>query len=90
MGVFGDTLRQARAHKGVTLREAEVATRINRHWLLALEEEHFDQLPALIYQRGIVRNYATYLNLDPAKLLRCSRTRAVIARAMSRRSWRSR
>jgi cytoskeletal protein RodZ len=69
MGVFGDTWRQARAHKGVTLREAEVATRINRHWLLALEEEHFDQLPALIYQRGIVRNYATYLNLDPAKLL---------------------
>jgi cytoskeletal protein RodZ len=70
MGVFGDTLRQARAHKGVTLREAEVSTRINRHWLLALEEEHFDQLPALIYQRGIVRNYATYLNLDQAKLLK--------------------
>src|SRR4051812_4607398 len=69
MGVFGDTLRQARAHKGVTLREAEVATRIKRHWLLALEEEHFDQLPALIYQRGIVRNYATYLNLDKVKLL---------------------
>ena len=69
MGVFGDTLRQARAHKGVTLREAEVSTRINRHWLLALEEEHFDQLPALIYQRGIVRNYANYLNLDQAKLL---------------------
>ena len=69
MGVFGDTLRQARAHKGVTLREAEVSTRINRHWLLALEEEHFDQLPALIYQRGIVRNYANFLNLDQAKLL---------------------
>ena len=69
MGVFGDTLRQARAHKGVTLREAEVSIRINRHWLLALEEEHFEQLPALIYQRGIVRNYATFLNLDQAKLL---------------------
>lgn len=69
MGVFGDTLRQARAHKGVTLREAETATRINRHWLLALEEEHFDQLPAPIYQRGIVRNYAAYLKLDQVKLL---------------------
>lgn len=69
MGVFGDTLRQARAQKGITLREAEVATRIKRHWLLALEEEHFDELPALIYQRGIVRNYATFLNLDPSKLL---------------------
>ena len=70
MGVFGDTLRQARAHKGVTLREAEQATRISRHYLLALEEEHFDQLPALIYQRGIVKNYATYLDLDQSKLLR--------------------
>src|SRR5687767_15944293 len=69
MGVFGDTLRQARAHKGVTLREAEAATRINRHWLLALEQEHFDQLPAPIYQRGIVRNYATYLTLDQVRLL---------------------
>ena len=70
MGVFGDTLRQARAHKGVTLREAEQATRISRHYLLALEEEHFDQLPALIYQRGIVKNYAAYLDLDQSKLLR--------------------
>jgi cytoskeletal protein RodZ len=69
MAVFGDTLRQARAHKGVTLKEAEQATRINRHHLLALEEEQFDDLPPLIYQRGIVRNYATYLSLDPNKLL---------------------
>ncbi|HET7093074.1 MAG TPA: helix-turn-helix domain-containing protein [Thermomicrobiales bacterium] len=69
MGVFGDTLRQARAHKGVTLKEAEQATRINRHHLAALEDEHFANLPPLIYQRGIVRNYAAYLDLDPGKLL---------------------
>jgi len=69
MAVFGDTLRQARAHKGVTLKEAEQATRINRHHLLALEEEKFDELPPLIYQRGIVRNYANYLNLDSNRLL---------------------
>ena len=69
MGVFGDTVRQARAYKGVTLKEAEQATRINRHHLAALEDEHFSVLPPLIYQRGIVRNYATYLELDPGKLL---------------------
>jgi len=69
MAVFGDTLRQARAYKGVTLREAERATRINRYHLAALEEENFSALPPLIYQRGIVRNYATYLDLDPNKLL---------------------
>jgi cytoskeletal protein RodZ len=54
---------------GVTLKEAEQATRINRHHLAALEEENFAALPPLIYQRGIVRNYATYLQLDPGKLL---------------------
>jgi cytoskeleton protein RodZ len=69
MAVFGDTLRQARSYKGVTIREAEMATRINRHHLAALEEENFAGLPPLIYQRGIVRNYASYLDLDPNKLL---------------------
>ncbi len=69
MGVFGDTLRQARVSKGVTLREAEQATRINRHHLAALEEEDFAVLPPLIYQRGIVRNYSAYLELDPGKSL---------------------
>jgi cytoskeletal protein RodZ len=69
MAGFGDTLRQARAHKGVTLKEAEQATRINRHHLASLEEEDFGALPPLIYQRGIVRNYAVYLDLDPSRLL---------------------
>jgi cytoskeletal protein RodZ len=69
MGVFGETLRQARAYKGVTLKEAEQATRINRHHLAALEDENFAALPPLIYQRGIVRNYAMYLDLDPNKIL---------------------
>ena len=69
MANFGDTLKQARAHKGVTLKEAEQATRINRNHLAALEDEDFSALPPLIYQRGIVRNYALYLDLDPARIL---------------------
>jgi cytoskeleton protein RodZ len=69
MAVFGDTLKQARSFKGVTIREAEAATRINRHHLASLEAESFDGLPPLIYLRGIVKSYATYLGLDPAKVL---------------------
>lgn len=69
MAGFGDTLQQARAHKGVTLKEAEQSTRINRQHLSALENEKFEALPPLIYQRGIVRNYAVYLDLDPARML---------------------
>lgn len=69
MAGFGETLRQARAHKNVTLREAEAETRINRHYLAALEDEEFDALPPPIYSRGIVRKYADYLGLDAGKVL---------------------
>jgi cytoskeletal protein RodZ len=69
MANFGETLKQARAHKGVTLKEAEQATRINRNHLAALEDENFAALPPLIYQRGIVRNYAMYLDLDASRIL---------------------
>ncbi len=69
MAGFGETLRQARAHKNVTLREAEADTRINRHYLAALEDEEFEALPPPIYSRGIVRKYADYLGLDAGKVL---------------------
>lgn len=65
MSGFGDTLRHARANKGVTLTEAERAIRIPRKYLRALEDEDFGELPEGVYSRGIVRNYAQYLNLDP-------------------------
>ena len=69
MAGFGETLRQARAQKNVNLREAEADTRVNRHYLAALEDEEFDALPPLIYTRGIVRKYADYLGLDAGKVL---------------------
>ncbi|MCX7622837.1 MAG: DUF4115 domain-containing protein [Thermomicrobium sp.] len=69
MGDFGELLRNARAYRGVSLADAERATRINRRYLAALEQEAFDQLPPLTYARGIVRIYAQYLGLDPVTVL---------------------
>lgn len=65
MSGFGDALRHARANKGVTLTEVERAIRIPRKYLRALEDEDFTALPNGVYSRGIVRNYAQYLHLDP-------------------------
>ncbi len=71
MAAFGDTLRQARAHKGISLIEAAQATYINRYYLVALEEENFSVLPdGATFRRGIVRHYATYLGLDAAVLIK--------------------
>lgn len=66
---FGRFLRQAREYKGVSLREVERKTRIPRRHLHALETEEFGLLPPLIYARGIVRNYAQYLGVDPRDAL---------------------
>lgn len=69
MSEFGELLRHARDYRGVTLRDAERATRINRNHLAALEQEDFADLPPLIYARGIVRTYAEYLGMDPIAVL---------------------
>jgi cytoskeleton protein RodZ len=66
---FGRFLRQAREYKGVNLRDVERKTRIPRRHISALENEQYDQLPPLIYARGIVRNYAQYLGVDPVDAL---------------------
>ena len=66
---FGQLLRQAREAKGVSLAQVERATRIRRDYLEALEAHEFSRLPASTYARGIVRNYAAYLGLDPAEML---------------------
>lgn len=65
MAGFGDTFRNARANRGSTLSEVERILRIPRKYLRAIEDEDFTLLPEGIYSRGIVRNYAQYLNLDP-------------------------
>ncbi|HEX5167194.1 MAG TPA: RodZ domain-containing protein [Thermomicrobiales bacterium] len=69
MTEFGQTLRQAREAKSVSLAQAERATRISRTYLGALEQHEFSELPAATYARGIVRNYAAYLGLEPAEML---------------------
>jgi cytoskeletal protein RodZ len=76
MSDLGDLLRRARAYKGVTLRDAERVTRINRQYLSALESHDFEKLPPPAYARGIVRNYAQYLGLDPAMVLSLYETAA--------------
>jgi cytoskeleton protein RodZ len=61
---LGETLRQARLDKGVSLAEAARDTRIRRTYLEALEAEDAAQLPAAVYTRGFLRTYADYLGLN--------------------------
>lgn len=62
-------LREAREAKGVTLRQAEVATRVRGKYLRGLEAGEWASLPEPLYVRGFLRSYARYLGLDGEKAL---------------------
>ncbi|KAA0234912.1 helix-turn-helix domain-containing protein [bacterium] len=69
MAGIGETLRNARNSRGLTIEQAAQDTRISPRFLEALEEEQFDALPAPVYVRGFLRSYANYLRLDATPLL---------------------
>ena len=64
MGVFGDKLRQQRERRGITLDAVANTTKISTRMLKALEDEHFDQLPGGVFNKGFVRAYARQVGLD--------------------------
>jgi cytoskeleton protein RodZ len=66
---LGETLRQARLSKGVSMAEASRETRIRSAYLEALEAEDLASLPPPVYTRGFVRAYAEYLGLDPQAMV---------------------
>jgi hypothetical protein len=61
---IGNSLREARLRRELDFPELEQATKIRSKYLLALEDENFDQLPASTYVKGFLRTYADYLGLD--------------------------
>ena len=62
---FGATLRQAREHRGISLRQISTATKISMPALEALEKNDIARLPGGIFTRAFVRSYAAEVGLDP-------------------------
>jgi cytoskeleton protein RodZ len=61
---FGAQLKREREKQGVTLEDISLTTKIGTRMLRALEEEHFDQLPGGIFNKGFIRAYARCLGMD--------------------------
>ena len=69
MASFGENLKREREMRGIPLREISDSTKINLHFLQALEDEEFDKLPGGVFNRGFIRAYSRHLGLDEQKLL---------------------
>jgi hypothetical protein len=61
---IGNSLREARLRQGLDFPQIEQATKIRGKYLRALEDEHFDVLPAQTYVKGFLRSYSEFLGLD--------------------------
>ncbi len=66
---IGDQLRDQRNRLSLTLADIETYTHIPAHYLRALEDGHLDQLPSPVQGRGMLSNYAGFLDMDVDALL---------------------
>ncbi len=64
MGTFGEKLRKQREQRGLSLDAISTITKISPRMLRAIEEEHFEQLPGGVFNKGFVRAYARLVGLD--------------------------
>lgn len=69
MAVVAEMIREARLMRRVSLNQAALETRIRQSILESLEEGDYAALPPRPFLRGLLRNYAVYLNLDPDDVL---------------------
>jgi cytoskeleton protein RodZ len=66
---IGESLRDARARRGIELSDVERATKIRIKYLRAMEEERWELLPGAAYARGFLRTYGNSLGLDGEALV---------------------
>src|SRR5690625_1359356 len=68
MGI-GERLKEAREEQGISLDTLQEQTKIQKRYLLAIEEENFNILPGKFYARAFIKEYATAVGLNPDELL---------------------
>jgi cytoskeleton protein RodZ len=66
---IGGELRARRESLSLTLDEVERHTRVRKHYLQALEAGAFERLPSSVQARGMLSNYAHFLDLDVDAIL---------------------
>ncbi len=64
MPTLGETLKQKREERGISLAEISESTKIGTRFLKAIESDNFSILPGGIFTRSFIRAYARTVHLD--------------------------
>lgn len=73
----GEILRAERDKQGLTVKDVEKGTSIRALYIQAIEDGKYGVLPGEVYLKGFIRNYASFLGLDPQKMMEIYRENQV-------------
>lgn len=66
---LGAQLKAVRRTAGLSLRHVAEVTKIRKQFLQAIEEGKYDELPAEVYAKGFIENYAKFLGFPVDEVL---------------------
>lgn len=69
MESIGVKMEMERELKGLSIADVARDTKINPSYLIALENENYDELPGEAYIKAFLRSYSKYLGLDPEEII---------------------
>ncbi len=67
---LGESLKQKRKERNLSLKEAENATSIRMNLLQAIEEGEVSKLISPVYAHGFIKQYSAFLGVDSEKVFR--------------------
>lgn len=65
MSELGNRLKQAREEKNISLDDLQAITKIQKRYLLGIEEGNYSMMPGKFYVRAFIKQYAEAVDLDP-------------------------
>ena len=68
MTELGNILKEAREARGLSLDELQSITKIQKRYLLGIEEGNYSMMPGKFYVRAFIKQYAEAVGLDPDQL----------------------
>jgi transcriptional regulator with XRE-family HTH domain len=86
MASLGQTLREAREQRNISIEEIASATKIVPRYLEALEDDRLDIMPGEFFIKGIIRTYARAIGLDGEEVLSRYKAAGLIGEPERKRS----